>query len=71
MKLIVKWMELQKLKQKLKQTNKQTPHSELPRTPKTNIVFISLYLDIRFKGLKKGMQKLGWREEFFEDLEII
>ena len=52
-------------------TNKQTPHSELPRTLNTNIVFISLYLDIRFKGLKKGMQKLGWREEFFEDLEII
>jgi hypothetical protein len=35
-------------------TNKQTPHSELPRTPKTNIVFISLYLDIRFKALTKA-----------------
>ena len=53
MKLIVKWMELQKQKQKNK-TNEKPSHSELPRTPKTNIVFISLYLDIRFKALTKA-----------------
>ena len=41
MKLIIKWMELQKQKQKIKQTNKHL------------------------------MQKLEWRGEFSEALEII
>ena len=70
MKLIVKWMELQKQKQKNK-TNEKPSHSELPRTPKTNIVFISLYLDISFKVLTTACKNQDGGKNFFEDLEII